>query len=53
MADVLVLDTSACLAFLENEEGAEIVEAYLLEARAGGVALHGSFATLTDRKSVV
>ena len=31
MADV-VLDTSACFTFLENEAGADIVEAYLLDA---------------------
>lgn len=53
MADALVLDTSACLAFLENEEGAEIVEAYLLEGRAGRSALHGSFATLTEVEYIV
>ncbi len=48
MADALVLDTSACLALLEDEAGADIVEAHLLEARAGRIALHGSFATLTE-----
>jgi len=53
VADALVLDTSACLAFLENEEGAEIVEAYLLEARDGRSVLHGSFATLTEVEYIV
>lgn len=48
MADPVVLDTSACFAFLENEAGADTVEAHLLEARAGRVALHGSFVTLTE-----
>lgn len=48
MADPAVLDTSACFALLENEAGADIVEAHLLEARAGRTALHGSFATLTE-----
>ena len=48
MADAVVLDTSACFAFLENEAGADTVEAHLLEARAGSGALHGSFATLTE-----
>jgi uncharacterized protein with PIN domain len=28
----VVLDTSACFALLENEAGADVVEAYLLDA---------------------
>ncbi len=48
MADAVVLDPSACMALLENEAGADIVETHLLEARAGRAAIHGSFATLTE-----
>ena len=48
MANAVVLDTSACFAFLENEAGADIVENYLLEARAERVVLHASFASLTE-----
>ncbi len=48
MAEVIVLDTSACLAFLENEAGAEIVEACLLNAKSGMASVHASFATLTE-----
>ena len=48
MADAVVLDTSACFALLENEAGAEVVEAYLLDARVGNIAMHVSFAILTE-----
>jgi predicted nucleic acid-binding protein len=48
VADAVVLDTSACFAFLENEAGADIVEKYLLDARAERVAVHASFASLTE-----
>lgn len=48
MAEALVLDTSACFALLENEAGADVVEAYLLDARDGRVDVHASFATLTE-----
>ncbi len=48
MADAVVLDTSACFAFLENEAGADIVEAYLLDARAERITVHASFASLTE-----
>jgi predicted nucleic acid-binding protein len=48
VADAVVLDTSACFAFLENEAGADIVETYLLDARAELVAIHASFASLTE-----
>ena len=53
MAEAVALDTSACLALLENEDGAEIVETYLLEARAGNALLHGSFVTLTEVEYIV
>jgi predicted nucleic acid-binding protein len=48
MAEVVLLDTSACLTFLENEAGAGTVEACLLDARAGLVVVHASFVTLTE-----
>jgi len=48
VAEAVVLDTSACFAFLENEAGADIVEKYLLDARAERVAVHASFASLTE-----
>jgi len=32
VAEEVVLDTSACFALLENEAGADVVEAYLLDA---------------------
>ena len=48
MAEAVLLDTSACLALLENEAGADIVEGHLLDARAGLLEVHASFATLTE-----
>ena len=48
MADALVLDTSACFAFLEDEAGADVVESYLVEAKEGRRVIHLSFATLTE-----
>ena len=53
MAERAVLDTSACFALLENEAGADIVEAHLLEARAGRASLGASFATLTEVEYIV
>ena len=37
MKDNFVLDTSAIITFLENEEGADIVEALLERADAGEI----------------
>jgi uncharacterized protein with PIN domain len=48
VGEAIVLDTSACFAFLENEPGADIVETHLLDARAERVAVHASFASLTE-----
>jgi predicted nucleic acid-binding protein len=48
VADALVLDTSACFAFLEDEAGADVVESYLVEAKEGRRVIHLSFATLTE-----
>jgi predicted nucleic acid-binding protein len=48
VAEAVVLDTSACLAFLEDEAGADVVETYLLGARNGQTTVHVSFVTLTE-----
>ena len=48
MAETLVLDTSACFAFLEDEAGADVVESFLVEAKEGRKVIHLSFATLTE-----
>lgn len=48
MADTVVLDTLACFALLEDEAGADVVEAHLFDARAGRLDLHISFVTLTE-----
>jgi predicted nucleic acid-binding protein len=47
VAEPALLDTSACFALLENEAGADVVEACLVEARAGNGVVHASFVTLT------
>ena len=49
MADALVLDTSACFAFLEDEAGADVVESYLVEAKEGRMVIHLSFATRSQK----
>ena len=41
--DVYVLDTSALLAFIEDEAGADIVEKLLEQAKAGKIAILISF----------
>ena len=48
MADEVILDTSAILTLTGNESGADVVQAYLTEAIAGRIQLHGSFASLTE-----
>lgn len=53
MADPVVLDTSACFAFLENEAGADEVEAYLREAQRGVLPLRASFVTLTELEYII
>lgn len=50
MAETVVLGTSACFAFLQDEPGAEVVEAFLVEAREGQRAVHASFVTLSEVK---
>lgn len=44
----VVLDTSAVMAFLCDEEGADTVEGYLNKAQKGSVRLCMSFATLAE-----
>ena len=48
MAEPLLLDTSAILAFIEDESGADQVQSDLLDATAGSLPLHGCFVTLTE-----
>ena len=49
MADSnVVLDTSAVIAFLCDEEGADVVEGYLNKARKESIRLCVSFATLAE-----
>ncbi len=48
VADAVVLDASAILTLTGNEPGADEVQAYVAEAIAGRIHLHGSFATLTE-----
>jgi predicted nucleic acid-binding protein len=45
---MVLLDTSARFALLENEAGADVVEAHLLDARDRRLEVHASFATLTE-----
>jgi uncharacterized protein len=53
VAEPVVLDTSACFAFLENEAGADEVERYLREGQSGARMLHASFVTLTELDYIV
>ncbi len=46
MAEAVLLDTSALLAFMEDEPGADQVQAALLDA--GAPPLYGCFVTLTE-----
>ena len=48
MADPVVLDTSAFLAWTGAEPGADEVEGYIAEAVEGRIALHASFVSLTE-----
>jgi ribonuclease VapC len=48
VADAVILATSAILTLTGNEPGADEVQAYLTEAIAGRIWLHGSFAGLTE-----
>lgn len=43
-----ILDTSALFTFIEDEDGAEIVESLLIEAEKGNVTVYISFISLTE-----
>jgi len=45
---IYILDTSALLTFIEDEEGAERVESLLIEAEKGNVTVYLSFISLTE-----
>lgn len=45
---IYILDTSALLTFIEDEEGAESVESLLIEAEKGNVTVYLSFISLTE-----
>jgi len=51
--DVLVLDTSAIFAFLEDEQGANTVRGYMDAATRGEARVLLSFATLTELRYVI
>ena len=44
----VVLDTSAVISFLCDEEGADLVESYLLKAKKGSLTVYLSFATIAE-----
>ena len=44
----VVLDTSAVIALLCDEEGADAVESYLTKAKKGSIRLYMSFATIAE-----
>ena len=44
----VVLDTSAVMSFLCDEDGADRVESYLVKARKGSLTVYLSFATLAE-----
>lgn len=48
----VLLDTSAFLAWSQDEPGAEEVEMYFREAMDGQAALHASFVTLTEMEYI-
>ena len=48
MAESVVLDTSAVLAYVDDEDGAEVVGDLLRAGQRGEVILYASFVTLTE-----
>jgi PIN domain nuclease of toxin-antitoxin system len=48
VAETFVLDTSALLTFIEDEPGADQVQAALFEAAAGRSQLYACFVSLTE-----
>ena len=53
MSSTVLLDTSAVIALIEDEEGADKVEDYLRDAERGKTKLLASFVTLTEVRYVV
>lgn len=53
MNDPVLLDTSAIFAFLEDEQGADMVRGYIDAATRGERRLLLSFATLTELRYVI
>lgn len=45
---IYILDTSALFTFIEDEEGADIVENLLIEAEKGNITVYVSFISLTE-----
>lgn len=48
MIESVVLDSSAVLAYVDDEDGADEVGRHLLSARKGRLKLYASFVTLTE-----
>jgi predicted nucleic acid-binding protein len=48
VAEAFLLDTSAIMAFIEDEPGADQVQSILLAADAGSLSLYGCFVSLTE-----
>lgn len=45
---IYILDTSALLAYMEDEDGTEYIESLLIEAEKGEAVLHIAFISLTE-----
>ena len=45
---IYILDTSALFTFIEDEEGADIVDNLLIEAENGNITIYVSFISLTE-----
>ena len=52
MASAILLVTSACLTWAQDEPGAAVVETYFQEAMDGQVALHASFVSLAEMEYI-
>ncbi|WP_406608394.1 type II toxin-antitoxin system VapC family toxin [Candidatus Infernicultor aquiphilus] len=46
--EIFILDTSALLTFIEDEEGSEYIENLLIRAEKGDVAIYVAFISLTE-----
>ena len=49
----ILLDTSAILCLVQDEDGADLVEKTLMSAKAGNEVLSLSFATITELKYII